>query len=260
MKYLPSLKTAETELSLVVTGKVADRWPLLTEPARKELAISIQCSTNLIARLADSTTGNFQAAISLNLYTADLTPAEAMNAPGVALSMLRRFDEASYFKTIAMVLSRAIESLNATNTLTNNQIADLAVRIGKKFYFYKLDELLLVIQRATDGRYGRDFNRIDTSIVLDWITRYDVEERAPLVIAQSTEKPSDLDKSTAPLNDEQYEQFLERVAAGKKTVVNPEPKRLADNNRAAQTAARARYVQEKAAGIVQDYQTPKIEA
>lgn len=245
----------QIQLNPATVAKTAERWPLLTEPQQTALAISIQCSTTLIARLANSITGVYKETVKLNEYVADLTPATAMNAPGVPLSQLRRYDEASYFKTIAMVLTRAIEQLNATNTLTNNQITDLTVRISKRFYYLKLDELLYVIQQATDGRYGRDFNRIDTTSVFDWITRYDVEERSPLVVAEST-APVDIEKAPK-LDDEGLKAFHERVAAGEKTQRAPEPKRYSDD-RTKQNEARARYLREKSAGIVQDYSTPNL--
>lgn len=250
---MQSLQSYSPQASPEILTKTAEAWPRLTEQERNELATSLQCSTNLIASLVASSLGDLKASVQLSRYSAELSVSQALNAPGCQLSVLRRYDENTYYKTIILLLTRAKELLNATNTLSNSQMADLAVRISKEFYFYKLEELLLIIQKATDGRYGRDFNRLDASVVMDWIRRYDIEERTPLVTNKATEKPSDLPDKPTKLNDEQLQAFHDRVAAGEKTVVNPEPKRVADLDREAQKAARMRYVEEKKTGIVADY-------
>ena len=183
-------------------------------------------------------------------YAEELTPFKLLNEPGAAISVLRRYDEKSYLKAISLLLTRCSVILNATNTLTDFQIGDLAVRIGKRYYFLKLEEILYVIQQATNGAYGKDFNRIDSIVVMGWLDAYDVNERTPLVSSVSSYK---VDETPARMNDVELNQYYQRVADGHKTATESTT-RLADLEKAKQDEARKRYVEEKAKGIVEDSQ------
>ncbi|MBN8826469.1 MULTISPECIES: hypothetical protein [unclassified Spirosoma] len=208
----------------------------------------------MIASLAVSFAGDYKTSIYLSKYTANLTPEKAINAPGVQLSVIRRHNESSFYKTISLLLDRAKILLNATNTLTPIQISDCAARIAKHYYYLKIDEILLVIQRAVDGYYGKDYNRIDGGVVMEWIRRYDVEERTPLVVASSTE-PVEIEKKEK-LTAEGLDDFYKKASTTKNPMPKPEPKRVSDD-RQKQAEARARYLAEKRAGIVQDYSQPQ---
>ena len=133
--------------------------------------------------------------------------------------------------------------------MNTEQIADLTARIGKKFYYLRLPELLYAFDQAVSGRYGPAYQSLDSETVMSWIEKYDVTERTPVAIAVTAEK---VEQKQDRLSDSEYADFLKRVKEGKKTEVESQ-RRVSDNWRDAQNDARARYLREKAAGIVQDY-------
>ncbi len=198
----------------------------------------------LIHSLTEAQTGgSLEASMSLSRYCTELTPFNAQSHVSAQLSLLRKESEKGYLKAISLLIIRLTESLNITNTLSVNQIADLAVRIGKRFYYLRLPELMYVFQRASDGAYGSDYNRLDAAKVLGWIERYDLEERLTAIESQR----GTFDETAKPLNDEQLTAFYKRVADGEKTV-NTEHLRNSERNlpEAAKFAeARLRYVKEK---------------
>ncbi|MDB5240105.1 MAG: hypothetical protein JWP57_730 [Spirosoma sp.] len=195
--------------------------------------------------------------MNLSRFCAALTPAQALSPENKQLSVLKKEDETHYLKVVALLLTRCRELLNIKpeNSLSVMQTVDLAYRIGKDYYYLRLEEILYVIQQATSGRYGKDYNRLDAATVMGWLERYDVEERTPLVVNRSQQP---VVESAQPLNDEELDKFYQRVAAGEKTDV-PANRRVSDDFRDAQNAARLRYVSEKAEGIVQDYSKEDVQ-
>ena len=232
------------------------------------------------------------AALSLSKYATALTPALAMNPANKQLSVLRKEDEANYLKMIALLLMRTAELLNvsAANSLSTIQTADLAIRIGQAYYYLRMEELVYVFNRAQNGIYGKDYNRLDAPTVMGWLERYDVDERTPLAIQMNEtaiarsinpEKQPDQQAKQAylerarqngfevpdyqDLTEKQHQQLAhnttvrdlyDRVAAGQKTDTSDRV-RWADRVPAAVeeefTEARKRYAREKKEGIVTDY-------
>lgn len=234
------------------------------------------------------------AALSLSKYASSLTPAVAMNPANKQLSVLRKEDEASYLKVIAMLLMRTAELLNvsAANSLSTIQTADLTVRIGKQYYYLRMEELVYVFNRAQNGVYGKDYNRLDAPTVMGWIEQYDVNERTPLVVSLHERAAQQSDqKAVRHASDEELQEYVNRVAEPGEVVnvsqlgeeekaklqVNVEVQALYDQMAVGQKTktdagdqkrwtdrvpktvqdefaeARARYVREKQEGIVTDY-------
>lgn len=158
--------------------------------------------------LIASKAGDYGAALQLSQAAADLTPALAMQNPQ-QLSGLKRENEGNYLKLISLLLMRVMELLNVTNTLSAAQLADLAVRIGKKYYYLRLEELVYVFQQAQNGAYGKDYNRLDSTIIMEWIDRYDVDERTPLVVSVATAGVKPLTVANVPAAELQT--FVDRV-------------------------------------------------
>lgn len=167
----------------------------------------------------------------------------------VALSGLRKADEAAYLKTVSMLLLRTVKLLNATNTLNAFQIQDLAMRITRKFYYFRLDEVVYVLDRGVSGDYGRDYNRIDAGVIMGWMDQYDTGERAFAV--EALREQTYVETPNQPLNDEMLGAYYQRVRDGEKTII-PKTPRFNEDEVKKQAEARARYIAEKQAGVVQD--------
>ena len=206
-------------------------------------------SRQLTDLLVKSKAGDFAATLALSDYASNLTPKLAMSEEHAQISVLRKTDPSSYLKTIGLLILRLNGQFNVARPMNTEQIADLTARIGKKFYYLRLAELFYVFDQAVSGRYGPAYQSLDSETVMSWIEKYDVTERTPVAIAVSSERA---EQKQGKLSDSEYGDFLQRVADGHKTHVEA-AKRISDDWRTAQNEARARYVREKAAGLVKDY-------
>lgn len=175
----------------------------------------------------------------------------------MALSGLRKADEAAYLKTIGLLLLRTMELLNATNSLTTAQIADLTVRISKQYYYFRLDELVYVLDRGAQGEYGRDYNRVDAGLIMGWLEQYDTTER--LWAVEEARQQAYVETPTEPLSDELLGKLYQRVRAGEKTEIVHVAPRFSEQEKQQQDEARLRYIAEKRAGIVEDYRKQSTE-
>lgn len=199
---------------------------------------SLTSSLQLIASLAQAQTGELSSAMELSRYCSNLTPVAAMSPVTAPLSLLRREHETDYLKAIALLVMRAMELVNATNTLSTTQIADLTMRIGKTYFYLRLPEILLCFQRAADGAYGTDYNRIDAAKVMGWLEQYDVNERTPaaerlrLEADDARRKEADTVEGETPadeVTEADMRAYLERAKAEGHNV--PEFNELTDEQR-----------------------------
>ena len=132
--------------------------------------------------------GDYDAMEQVDEYCASLTPVVAMNPARPQLSELRRDDSNLFQKSISLALMRLENDLNVTNTLSGEQTVDLTRKIGKRFYFFRFEEILYVLERGAMGRYGKNYNRLDAEVITGWLDYYDVNERTPQAVALAQSK------------------------------------------------------------------------
>lgn len=75
---------------------------------------------------------------------------------------------------LAMILTDTALFFNTGQNMNQDQIVQLAEMVIEDYYFLKIDDLKLCFKNAMKGRYGQIF-RIDGSIVLSWLEKYQEE-------------------------------------------------------------------------------------
>jgi hypothetical protein len=135
--------------------------------------------------------------ISLIKYSSELTVSKAIE--GDQLSTLKKVNELETFRTITGMLKELEMSLNLTSKLTEYQAIEIPILVCQKYYYLKLDELILVFRKAKTGDYGKVFNRLDIQVICEWIEAYIVsEERTAYFEKVNTAHKI---KNDAPLTD-----------------------------------------------------------
>ncbi len=105
-----------------------------------------------------------------------LTDIQNSSSPGLA--EIRRDNGDIVAKAVVIIaLDDLIEFYNVKNTFTDAQINQTATLILETFFWFKLDDFKLCFNRAKTGYYGAAYNRLDGSVIFEWLNRY-AEERA----------------------------------------------------------------------------------
>nr|ARK08824.1 hypothetical protein A6C57_00055 [Fibrella sp. ES10-3-2-2] len=117
-----------------------------------------------------------KAFISLMAIQKPLTIAVAACAPSLA-HMVKKQGEALTAKLICAVLKLYNDSLNASQQMTARQLFECADLFTETFPLETLKDLILCLKRAKMGRYGTDYNRIDTTVITRFFRAY-LEEKA----------------------------------------------------------------------------------
>ncbi|WP_198174988.1 hypothetical protein [Spirosoma arboris] len=162
----------------------------------------------MINVLAMAVGGDPEAKELMTTHCNALTPVVAMHPEKPQLSVMRKEDPAMCQKALGLAIMRMTELINVTNTLTLDQADDLIARISGTYYYLRLDEILYVLEKGINGKYGRTFNTLDASVVMEWIEKYDVNERTQKAIelARSTQE-----EKTKSLSKEELAEFYKKA-------------------------------------------------
>lgn len=101
---------------------------------------------------------------------AKLTPALAREGTSVALA--RKIDLAHTEKAIASLIARAANITNVGKNLNSDQVVHAAISIALKYWFMKVDEVALALERGLSGEYGKTYDVFDFTVICLWLDSY----------------------------------------------------------------------------------------
>lgn len=79
---------------------------------------------------------------------------------------------------VVYLLADALEFFNASDTMSDVQVAMTVDLIIEEYPYMKTDDLKLCFKNAMKMKYGKLYNRIDGSIVMGWLREYNKERCA----------------------------------------------------------------------------------
>ena len=79
---------------------------------------------------------------------------------------------------VVLLISEALDFFNTTQTMSDTQVAVTADLIIEEYPYFQTDDLKLAFRNAMKGHYGDVYNRIDGSVILGWLKRYNKERCA----------------------------------------------------------------------------------
>ncbi len=86
-----------------------------------------------------------------------------------------------------MLIARCCAMLNIEKNMNNEQIKFAAEHFVQHHWKYSLEDIQLCLDRGTAGMYGTIYNRLDLSILNEWILKFE-QERDMHITAMRTEE------------------------------------------------------------------------
>lgn len=88
------------------------------------------------------------------------------------LRVLQKQDEDLTVQSVGELICWLIENLNVSNSMTANQIETAAHMIIEQCGHLRIEDIAIVMREALQGRYGTLYNRLDVSMILEWLEKY----------------------------------------------------------------------------------------
>lgn len=122
------------------------------------------------------------------------------------------------------MLADALEFFNATETMSDIQVAMTVDLIMEEYPYFKMDDLKLCFKNAMKMKYGRIYNRIDGQVIMSWLREYN-KERCAAADAQSwNEHKSHIADELKPMSGMFYEEYRaeleKRASSGDESAIN----------------------------------------
>jgi hypothetical protein len=101
--------------------------------------------------------------------------------------MLRKVDrEETKFK-ISMLIARCCAMLNIEKNMNNEQIKFAAEHLVEHKWMYSFEDIQLCLDRGAAGMYGAIYNRLDLSIINEWLAKFEQERNAHITAIRQEE-------------------------------------------------------------------------
>lgn len=87
----------------------------------------------------------------------------------------------SVYRALEMLTANLAMQVNVKYNIEPHQAPDIARAIYRKYYFYSIEEIAIVLRMGADGELGQIYDRLSKDIILKWFVEYDSRFRDPLV-------------------------------------------------------------------------------
>lgn len=114
------------------------------------------------------------------------------------------------------LVAECSEFFNVTKPMTEMQIAVTTELIIEEYPYFTVADLKLCFKNAMKGRYGEIYNRIDGSVIMGWLRRYNVERctEADRISYGEHKGARESEASSGMLYDEYRKVITEMAEAG----------------------------------------------
>lgn len=139
----------------------------------------------------------------------------------VSLKFYSADGEAYQIAVLMALLKEVADNLNIGKSFNNQQLAFAARQIAVEYYFLKISEIRYCFIQGILGRYGQIYDRIDISVLMDWLSKYDAE-RCLVVEKQQQNAIHEKSKEVFYLTDapkeikESFENLVKKIDGQKK--------------------------------------------
>jgi hypothetical protein len=103
------------------------------------------------------------------------------------IAVLRKLDRNEIKMKIAMLISRCCAMINIDKNMNADQINFAAEHFVQHHWKYSLEDIQLCLDRGVAGIYGTIYNRLDLSILNEWVNKFE-QERDTHITAMRTEE------------------------------------------------------------------------
>ncbi|MEG0646936.1 MAG: DUF6633 family protein [Bacteroides sp.] len=128
-------------------------------------------------------------------------------------TIIKEFGETKARAAVVYLMADALEFFNASETMSDTQVATTVDLIIEEYPYMKTDDIKLCFKNAMKMKYGKIYNRIDGSIVMGWFREYN-KERCAVADNQSwDEHKAHKSEALKPTNGLFYADYLEELRA-----------------------------------------------
>lgn len=131
-------------------------------------------------------------------------------------TITRKLGETKSRAAVVLLLADALEFFNATETMSDIQVAMTVDLIMEEYPYFKMDDLKLCFKNAMKMKYGRIYNRIDGQVIMSWFRDYN-KERCAAADNQSWNEhkayKAEIQKPISGMFYSDYRRELERKAS-----------------------------------------------
>jgi hypothetical protein len=103
------------------------------------------------------------------------------------IAVLRKIDRNETKMKIAMLISRCCAMINIDKNMNADQINFSAEHFVQHHWKYSLEDIQLCLDRGVAGIYGTIYNRLDLSILNEWVSKFE-QERDTHITSMRTEE------------------------------------------------------------------------
>lgn len=97
-----------------------------------------------------------------------------LQTPSIALAR-RTYGDQPIMEMLVQMISNVNDFFNVSRPMNAVQIMETAKLISKVYYFLKFEEIKFVFENAKTGTWGKIYERLDGSVILEWFEKYDLQ-------------------------------------------------------------------------------------
>lgn len=139
----------------------------------------------------------------------DLTPIKAFQANHNQLSGHRKENPEMLELVISVLITQLSDSLHSSIRMNENQIAMCSEDIISEFWFYKLEEIVWILNNA---RRKKSFNRLDQSVIFECFRDYEKDRQR--IIEQDKIEKMKAEQSEREIEEQAIREFYEKSKNG----------------------------------------------
>jgi hypothetical protein len=106
------------------------------------------------------------------------------------IATLRSIDRNETKFKIAMLIARCCAMVNIDKNMNDEQIKFAAEHFVEHHWIYSLEDIQLCLDRGAAGIYGPLYNRLDLSILNEWVHKFEQERNMHITANREKEKAS----------------------------------------------------------------------
>jgi hypothetical protein len=106
------------------------------------------------------------------------------------------------------MIESVYQLVNVGKQIKGDAIVLLAEMIIENYWFLKIDEIDLVFKNGIMGKYGKIYDRVDASVIFDWLHKYDVSDEVINIYEDKASKFKEREHDSSILN---MAEFREKI-------------------------------------------------
>lgn len=142
------------------------------------------------------------------------TALQAISTPSASLATLKKYQSADFMEaSVERLIVMYAGLLNIGKNLQPFQISTIASEVCTDYHYLTLAEVQYVMKQGVKGAYGKLYDHLDISVILEWFTQYDAE-RAEIAASRAREAHKMIVKENSEWQEGYEQRLLQTGSSG----------------------------------------------